>query len=78
MTRDQARQIWNTAWDAALETERQRGQLGADEGFACEPREWCFELWASRNGYPPAPTVLYPTTEGFVEKHWNPEKQSYE
>lgn len=78
MTREQAQAIWNTAWDAALETERQRVTLGIDEGFACIPREWCFELWASREGLPPPPVVLYPTSEGFVEKHWNQEKKSYE
>jgi hypothetical protein len=78
MTREEAQEIWNVAWDAALETERQRAQLESDEGFACVPREWCFDLWCSRNGLPPAPRVLVPTTEGFIEKHWNPEKGSYE
>lgn len=78
MTREEAQTVWNVAWDAALETERQRETLEADEGFACVPKEWCFELWCFRNGLPPAPVVLVPTTEGFVEKHWNSEKKSYE
>jgi hypothetical protein len=78
MTREEAQTIWNTAWDACLETERQRAQLGTDEGFACVPREWCFELWCSRNDLPPAPVVLVPTTEGFIEKHWNADTKCYD
>jgi hypothetical protein len=78
MTREEAQAIWNVAWDAALETERQRAELQADEGFACIPREWCFELWCNRNDLPPAPVVLVPTTEGFVEQRWNSENKTYE
>ncbi len=78
MTREEAQTIWNVAWDAALETERQRAELESGEGFACIPKEWCFELWCSRNDLPPAPTVLFPTASGMVEKHWNGEKRSYE
>src|SRR3979490_1683551 len=56
--RESALAIWNASWEACLSTERMRAKLEADEGFACEPREWCFEQWAFNNGYPPAPTIL--------------------
>lgn len=78
MTREEAQAIWNVAWDAALETERQRAELQADEGFACIPKEWCFDLWCFRNDLPPAPVILVPTTEGFVEKRWNSENKTYD
>lgn len=78
MTREETLAVWNAAWDACLDTEGQRAQLAPDEGFAGQPRDWCFEQWAFRHGLPPAPTILYPTTEGFIEKHWNAETKCYD
>jgi hypothetical protein len=78
LTRTQAQEIWNAAWEACLATEEMRAKLEPDEGFACRPREWCFESWAQSVGLPPPPTILYPTTDGFIRKYWNAEKGEYE
>jgi hypothetical protein len=76
--RDQAERIWNAAWDAALQTERQRALLESGEAFACDPREWCFDMWASRNGLSPRSPVLVPTATGFKEMVWSEDRGTYE
>ena len=78
MTREEAESIWNAAWDAAVDSERQLALLEPDEGFACNAKEWCFDLWAMRNGLPPRPVVLMPTTTGYKTMLWNQEKKTYE
>jgi hypothetical protein len=78
MTKEEARSVWDAAWSAALATEKMRAQLEPDEHFACEPREWCFELWAARQGYDPPEIITVPTTLGFCVRRWNKEKREYE
>lgn len=59
MTRTEAQELWNAAWDAALATEAMRAKLEPDEGFACTPREWFFESWAFQHGFEPPPPVSW-------------------
>jgi hypothetical protein len=71
LTRKEAEKVWNAAWDACLATERTRAQLEPDEGFACIPREWCFDSFAYNNGLEPRPVISVVTTTGFKELYWN-------
>jgi hypothetical protein len=78
MTREEAEQIWNAAWEACQSVEKMRSQLMPDEGFACSPREWCFDSWAFKAGLPPRPLIPMITATGLVWMKWNAEAQKYE
>lgn len=78
ITRQEAEEIWNAAWAACLSIEKMRAELMPDEGFACQPREWCFDSFAFKKGLPPRSLIPVVTVNGLAWKKWNAEAQKYE